>query len=365
MENSRQNAFVQIFDGPNQPLRLEKWPLPKKLGKGEVLAEIELATICRSDLHTVVGQRTEQVPCILGHEAVGRVVKVDEARQGLTFGDRVTWSIADSCGACPPCTKYHLPQKCRSLFKYGHAATSDGTGLNGCYASHIVLRQGTHIIKVPDSLPDNVVAPANCALATVVNAVSRLPDSCHVVVVQGAGLLGLYACAMLRERGVVHVFCVDILEQRLAQVPLFGGVAIDGRPEHYAQSREHILAVSKHGVDAVLEVAGVAAVVPEGVRLLRSGGYYGFVGMVHPHTQLKLTGEQVIRKCLTIYGIHNYAPWHLDQAIQFLEKTVAKYPYESLVSPPLSLVDLSDGFQMARAQKWCRVSIRPDLVEES
>ena len=125
--------------------------------------------------------------------------------------------------------EYHLPQKCWSLFKYGHAATSNGTGLNGCYASHIILRRGTHIVKVPDTLPDAAVAPANCALATVINAVSRLPESCRTVVVQGAGLLGLYACALLRERGVEHVLCIDIQQQRLEQIQLFGGIAVDGR----------------------------------------------------------------------------------------------------------------------------------------
>jgi threonine dehydrogenase-like Zn-dependent dehydrogenase len=171
-------------------------------------------------------------------------------------------------------------------------------------------------------------------------------------------LLGLYACALLRERGVEHVLCIDIQEQRLKQVHRFGGVAVDGHPEHYPKSREKIIAVAERGVDAVLEVAGTATLVPEGIRLLRPGGYYGFVGMVHPQTQLDLTGEQVIRKCLTIYGIHNYSPWHLDQAVQFLEQTAHKYPYESLVSPPFSLTDLESAIQMAQTQQWGRVSVR-------
>ncbi len=358
MKNSNQNAFVKIFNGPDRPLQPETWPLPETVGAGEVLVEIALATICGSDLHTLSGQRQVATPTILGHEAVGRIVKVGSMREELAPGDRVTWSIADSCGTCPACTEHKLPQKCQSLFKYGHAPNSDGTGFNGCYASHIVLRQGTHIVKLPDSLSDRVVAPANCALATVLNAVSRFPDSCQSVLIQGAGLLGLYACALLHERGVEHVFCVDIQEQRLAQIERFGGILIDGRAEHYPQSREKILAAAEYGVDAVLEVAGVAALVPEGIRLLRPGGYYGFVGMVHPNSQLALTGEQIIRKCLTLYGIHNYAPWHLEQAVQFLQSSIDKFPYESLVSAPFPLAKLEDAVKMAQTQEWCRVSVR-------
>jgi threonine dehydrogenase-like Zn-dependent dehydrogenase len=113
-------------------------------------------------------------------------------------------------------------------------------------------------------------------------------------------------------------------------------------------------------VDAVLEAAGVAALIPQGVQLLRVGGFYGFVGMVHPETRLELTGEQVVRKCLTIYGIHNYGPSHLEQAVQFLEKTSQKYPYQTLVSPPFSLANLEDAIQTTQTQKWCRVSVRID-----
>jgi len=332
--------------------------LPETLGEGEVLAEITLATICGSDLHTIAGQRQEPTPAVLGHEAVGRVAKVGEGRDELAPGDRITWSIADSCGTCRPCTQYDLPQKCRSLFKYGHAAIDNGTGLNGCYASHIVLRKGTHVVKVPDSLPDSVVAPANCALATAINAVSRLPEGIQTVVIQGAGLLGLYACVFLGERGVDHVFCIDVQEQRLAQIDSFGGIAIDGRTECYPQTRQQITALASEGVDAVLEMAGDAELVSEGVRLLRPGGFYGFVGMVHPRSQLALTGEEVIRKCLTIYGIHNYSPEHLDQAVRFLEQTVDKYSYESLVSPPVSLTELDVGLGLAQTQGWFRVSIK-------
>jgi D-arabinose 1-dehydrogenase-like Zn-dependent alcohol dehydrogenase len=83
------SATVQIFDGAGQPLRLETWPLPESLAPGEVLVQIELSTICLSDLHTIRGRRAEPAPAILGHEAVGRVVGLGGGRAGLAVGDRV------------------------------------------------------------------------------------------------------------------------------------------------------------------------------------------------------------------------------------------------------------------------------------
>ena len=171
-------------------------------------------------------------------------------------------------------------------------------GLNGCYASHIVLRPGTHILPVPDGLPDSVVAPANCALATIVNALETLPEICDSALVQGGGLLGLYACAWLRHRGVREVFCTDLSPQRLALVADFGGIPV--RPD-----------AAPANVDLVLEVTGSAAVIPDGVKALRPGGHYVWAGMVHPETKLDLTGEAILRKCITVRGVHNYAPQHL------------------------------------------------------
>ena len=116
--------------------------------------------------------------------------------------------------------------------------------------------------------------------------------------------------------------------------------------------------VAPCGLDAVIEAAGASSLVPEGIRLLRPGGYYAFVGMVHPGTQLEgVTGEQIIRKCLTIRGVHNYAPRHLDEAMAFLERTASRFPYESLVSPPFALRDLEAAVRTATQRRYLRVSI--------
>lgn len=50
----------------------------------------------------------------------------------------------------------------------------NGTGWNGCYATHLVIREGTHIVKLPDNIPDKIGATLNCALASMTNAVEPL-----------------------------------------------------------------------------------------------------------------------------------------------------------------------------------------------
>ena len=107
---------------------------------------------------------------------------------------------------------------------------SSGTGFNGCYASHIIIRKGTHVIKMPNEINDNLGATINCALATMVNTVDQIPTrvkrSLNKVLIQGDGMLGLYGCVLLKELGFKHVYCSgnhpgrDKLVSRLGAIPL-------------------------------------------------------------------------------------------------------------------------------------------------
>jgi putative phosphonate catabolism associated alcohol dehydrogenase len=342
-------ATVAVFQGPGRPFELREVPLPE-LATGELLVAISLATICGSDLHTCNGRRPEPTPTVLGHEAVGRVVALGPGRDPALLGRRVTWSLVDTCGCCRPCRDWGLPQKCDQLFKYGHAPMTSGSGLNGCYASHLVIRAGTTVIALPDSVDDATAAPANCALATMVAATEPLAEGGETALVQGAGLLGLYGCALLGEFGWKRVLVTDLNADRLAVAGRFGAEPI---------SAAELAGLRPSSVDAVLEVAGAAAVVPEGLRLVRPGGHYGFVGMVHPDTRLELTGETVVRKCLTLRGTHNYAPRHLQAAADFLGIRSSRHPWPDLVADPLPLAGLDEAFRLAHTGRWARVSVVP------
>ena len=335
-------ARAAIFDAAGQPFRIKELPLPACLNAGEVVVEIALSTICGSDLHTYSGKRIEPTPCVLGHEGVGRVIAAGAGCERWV-NRRVTWCSADSCGQCAACTEWDLPQKCTQVFKYGHATLHEGSGLHGTYATHIVLRAGTLLVEVPEHVPDAVAASANCSLATMANVTEHLPSPCHVAVVQGAGLLGLHGCALLRAAGVERVIVVDTDEARLARVAEFGG-----EPMMSAD-------LPAKCADVVIEAAGVASIVREGLRLLRPGGHYLFVGMVHPDSALDIICEAIIRGCVSVRGFHNYAPCHLERAVEFLANS--KQPWASLVSPPLPLNQLDEGFRLSATRRWARVAI--------
>ena len=342
-----------VFRGTGQRFEIVEQNVDFNLNPGHCLVEISLATVCGSDLHTIDGRRREPVPCVLGHEGVGRVVATGEGRDRRLVGRRVTWTLADSCGVCRFCCDWALPQKCERLFKYGHASLNDGTGFNGTYASHIVLRAGTTLFPFPEAVTDVMAASANCALATMVAATEPLATGGETAVIQGAGLLGLFGCALLRQKGWQRVVVVDTNPARLELVPAFGGEpALNSAHDHAAAGT----------VDVVIEATGWAAVISEGIELLRPGGRYQLVGLVHPDSRLELTGEIIIRKCLTIQGTHNYGPRHLGAAVEFLTEQVRSLPWERVVSSPFPLESLEAALALARSGSWPRVAIRPGAI---
>ena len=101
-------SAAAVWDGVDHGFTVTPQPRPT-LAVGELLVDIELATICGSDLHTVNGDRSTPLPTVLGHEAVGHVVAANEAStadgQLVTVGDRVTWTIGTSCGSCRRCRR--------------------------------------------------------------------------------------------------------------------------------------------------------------------------------------------------------------------------------------------------------------------
>jgi alcohol dehydrogenase len=222
-----------------------------------------------------------------------------------------------------------------------------------------LLAPGTGIVRLPDELPDRVACPSNCATATVAAAL-RTASGCReqTVLVQGAGLLGLTACAMARANGARTVLCCDLDEQRLERASRFGADrACLAEPTALADVVRQTTA--GRGVDLALELSGSAAAVEAGLGLLRIGGRHVWVGTVAPTRPVALDPETVVRRQLTIHGVHNYAPEDLADAVTFLAREHGRYPFGELVAEVFPLEQAAEAFRRAQDVSIVRVGISP------
>lgn len=223
---------------------------------------------------------------------------------------------------------------------------------------------GTAILRVPDELPDAVVCPANCATATVAAVFRAGGDCCdRVVLVQGAGMLGLTASAMARRRGAREVIVCDVNPKRLLQARRFGATqAVTVTPE--AEELRDVVrsTTAGHGVDLALEMCGAPSAMELGLELLRIGGRYILVGAVFPGRPVSVHAEMVVRNLLSIHGIHNYAPQDLAAALEFLIKSHAEYPFSELVAAQFALTEAAAAFRHAIDSGALRVAVLPDIA---
>ncbi|WP_062377257.1 zinc-binding dehydrogenase [Demequina pelophila] len=338
----RGGADVEIADAP-----------APELAPGDALVRIDLATVCGSDRHTATGRRPGPCPSVLGHEGVGRVVAVDAHRppartdgRTLEVGDRIVWGVAVSCGACDRC-RGGLTAKCREVRKVGHEAWDSPWPLSGTYASHILLPSGTPVAGVPDAVPDAVASPAGCATATVAAAMERAGAlTGRRVLVTGAGMLGLVAVAMAAEAGAAEVTAIDLDPARREEALRFGATsAADAVPP-------------RSGLDVAIDLTGAPAVIGAAFESLDIGGRLVLVGSVTPAPPVPFDAERMVRRWLTVAGVHNYEPRHLQRAVDFLATTADRLPWAGLVSAPRGLEALS-GMLMDERPSHPRLALAP------
>ena len=343
-----------VFHGPSDGLQLSQYPIPA-LTSGEAIVQVELCTLCGSDLHTLSGRRQEVTPTILGHEILGHIEDVgapapfDVYGVPLSVGDRVTWSIAASCGDCDRC-KNQLPQKCRRLFKYGHALAEGRTGLSGGLSEYILLQRGTAIVKVDQGMPAELLCPVNCATATVVAAYQKVESLAGKrVLVLGAGMLGLTAVTYARNHNASEITLCDIDPHRLVRAQEFGAdQAVCG-----------IVDLQCSEFDLILELSGSADAVEAACQLGSIGAQILLIGSVKPGRPVKIDPEKLVRRLQTVHGIHNYAPQDLMRAVRFLETTHQQFPFASLVEKSFPLKEVVKAIDFAEKHKPIRVAIHP------
>lgn len=361
-------AEAAVFVDAKRPFEFRRFPVPKVEPRG-ILVRVRMASICGTDLHIWHGERKPPLPIILGHEAMGTVedlgseVMTDTAGEPLSEGDRVTWSYIWTCGNCHYCTILKEPAGCPNRFTYGLGIACDKPPhLNGGFADYIYLRPGTFVFKVPGVLSDEVVAPANCALVTMVHVLEkanlRLNEN---VVVQGSGPLGLFAMALCKEKGAGQVIALDTADSRLSVAQAFGvdhALNVGGKSDQ--EVVEEVRGLTEGiGADLVIEATGVPQALPVGLKLPRDGGRYVTIGPIFQGASTTLDVFSLIFRRISLIGVARNDAGHLREAIRFLARTHDKYPYEKVVGAKYRLEDIDEAFRRVEERTVMRAALTP------
>ena len=69
--------------------------------------------------------------------------------------------------------------------------------------------------------------------------------------------------------------------------------------------------------------------------------------------------SELIFRCLTLKGVHNYDTKHLQQAVDFLRMTHDRFPFRELVGEEVNLDHINEGLRIAESGKTIRVAVKP------
>ncbi|ODQ84464.1 zinc-dependent alcohol dehydrogenase family protein [Mycolicibacterium holsaticum] len=285
---------AMVYDGPGR----RSWrsvPDPAIEHATDAIVRVEAVTICGTDLHILKGDVPEVAPGrVLGHEAVGTVIKVGTAVQTLSVGDRVLVSCISACGACRYCRQGHYGQ-C-----LGGGGWILGHLIDGTQAEYVRVPfadNSTH--KVPTDVSDEQmilladILPTSYEVGVLAGAVS--PGD--VVAIVGAGPIGLAAILTAKLYSPSHIVAIDVADARLDAARKLGAdVVVNSRTEDARAVIDKLTAGL--GADVAMEAVGLPDTFEESVRLVRPNGHVANIGVHGAPATLHL--EQIWIKNLTI-----------------------------------------------------------------
>jgi propanol-preferring alcohol dehydrogenase len=144
-----------VLHRPRELLQAESIREPEPAA-GQVLIEINVCGVCRTDLHVVDGELPNpKLPLVVGHQVVGRVVSTGDGVELVQVGSRVgvPW-LGWWDGTCHYCRQGRENLCDHALFT--------GYTLDGGYAQFMVADQRA-CLQLPEGYSDLHVAPLLCA----------------------------------------------------------------------------------------------------------------------------------------------------------------------------------------------------------
>jgi len=244
------------------------------------------------------------------------------------------------------------PTRCPSRRVYGITDPAS-EGLFGGWSEAIYLEPGVAAARLPDAVGFEDYIGGGCGLMTSVHAIERAGVAQgDAVLVQGTGAVGLSAIALARLSGAAQVFAIGAPTERIELARSMGADEVfdvtTTTPEERLAAVRALTAGD--GVDVVIEAAGSARAVEEGLNLARDGGTYVIAGHYTNAGPSTINAhEQINRKHLDIRGCWGSEVGHFLRALDVLERYRDDVPWHLIGAKTYGLTEINEALKMAES----------------
>lgn len=342
---------IRYYDAGD--IRIEDLPVPGCTDQ-EIRVKVDACAVCGTDLKAWrSGNPRIKAPQVMGHEFTGLIESVGKEVTGFASGERIVMATSVSCGQCAYCGK-GWPNLCLNV-------TPMGFGYAGGMAEYVTipaqaLAQG-HVVKVPAGVKPEHAAlaePISCAVNAVQNCDIQAGD---VVVVVGAGPMGILNACIARQAGAKKIVLAEINPDRLAQAEAFG---FDRLVNPSVEKLEIIVKDLTEGIgaDVVIVAAPAAAPQEQALSLVRKRGTVClFASLPVGGCTLAMDSRLIHYGEIRVVGASDSTPAHVAASVDIIAQH--QIPVERLASHVLGLDDVFEAFDLMVSGRALRVVLKP------
>ncbi len=355
-----ESARAAVLREFGSPLSVENVPVPPSIEPGAILVKIEICSICGTDVHLAQGNLAIPVdlPVILGHEMVGRIIafgngsEVDSMGQKLQIGDRLVWSHA-YCGNCFHCTSSRQPFLCQNKRMYMYESMEKPPYLMGGFSEYGYVLPESGRVRVPDDVPDELASLSSCAFRSVMNAFDQIGDigTSETVVIQGCGPLGILATGVANMRGAKRIITLGAPNTRLAIAEQFGATntIYMGKDVDFGEVREEVRSLTNgRGADLVFDFSGHPDAFSQGLDMVRSGGRYMVAGQTSS-AKVSFQPSLITLKNVHVQGSLSADISHYHKALDFISQYQDRLPFQKMITNTYTLESVNEAIvEMAK-----------------
>lgn len=310
----------------------------KTLAPNEVRISPAYFGICGSDLHVLAGGHPfAKPPVVPGHEIAAVVTEIGAEVTNVAIGDHVVVDPIMACMECRACKagRFNL---CEPPMVAGFRASGFAR------STHVVPARNIHI--APKSLPMNVLAfaePAACAR----HCVNRIPqDAREIVLVIGAGTIGLSVIQALRIMGAQKITVIEPDAHKRELALKYGAYRAFAPGELSDDER----------FTSVIDVVVSPATIMDACTKVMAGGTVVCMGVPNGPREIPLPSMQRFERDLISSGM--YIPEDFDVVIGWLAD--GSFDTTDLVTDIFPINEASAAFARAKEGSSIKVLIKFD-----
>jgi aryl-alcohol dehydrogenase len=222
-----------------------------------------------------------------------------------------------------------------------------------------------NIVKVPDSLPLELMAPLGCGLQTGAGAIFNsleVPAGASVAIF-GTGTVGLAAVMAARVVGAARIIAVDVNDARLDLAGSLGAThVINGEKEDV---RKRITDITGLGVDYLLEITALPRMLKLALDVLASRGVAALIGGAPAGTEAAIDMNRLLNGGRTLRGViqgDSVPQLFLPKLVELYQ--AGRFPFDRLVRY-YDFEDINRAFDDTRSGKTIKPVLRIGTVSDA